>query len=57
MKGNEWIAWMIFHHTALGQIGMVQSSLSLSKATVDQVLKTRGRLGEKVHRVKVTIDD
>lgn len=57
MKGNEWIAWMIFHHTPDGTIGLVQSSLSLSKATVDQALKTRRRPGEKVHRVTVTIDD
>lgn len=56
MKGNEWTGWMIFKRKG-NQIGLVQSSFSLSRETVEATLKARNQPGEEVRRVTVTIDD
>jgi hypothetical protein len=54
--GNEWSGWMIFHHKD-GMIGLVQSSFSLNKGAVESTLNARSRHGERIHRVRLTIED
>lgn len=54
--GNEWQGWMIFKRKGT-QIGLVQSSFSLSEDNAKAMCRTRCRPDEEVRRVRVVIED